>query len=240
MMETARNSVICIIGMHRSGTSCLAGCLEERGLSLGEVANVSANNPRGNKENKQIQTLNEEVLTASGGSWDRPPDRLVWDDSLSQRRDELITFHSENGIRGFKDPRTTITLPFWLQALPSMRLVATFRHPGAVAASLMKRKHLRPAIPPLELWRHYNQALLSLLDQMDIPLLCFDWPADTYVHAVEKIAGYLGLNSGPGFAFDFFDEQIRNHELTELEDGILGNQVTAIYSELVERSDAWR
>ena len=30
-------AVICILGMHRSGTSSLAGCLQEAGLELGDV-----------------------------------------------------------------------------------------------------------------------------------------------------------------------------------------------------------
>ena len=28
---------VAVIGMHRSGTSCLAGCLEDLGLNLGDV-----------------------------------------------------------------------------------------------------------------------------------------------------------------------------------------------------------
>jgi len=31
---------ILILGMHRSGTSCLAGCLEEAGLYLGDVTKI--------------------------------------------------------------------------------------------------------------------------------------------------------------------------------------------------------
>lgn len=239
-MEPVRNSTICVLGMHRSGTSCLAGCLEERGLYLGDVANASANNPKGNKENKRIWVLNEEVLAASGGAWDRPPPRLTWNDTLRQRRDKIIASYRSRDIWGFKDPRTIITLPFWREAIPAVRLVATFRHPVAVASSLMNRPGLRPANPPVQLWARYNRTLLNLLEHFEIPLVCFDWPADTYVCAVAKMAKYLGLQHGPASSFDYFDNQIRTGVSVESEDATLGDEVGSIYNALLERSDAWR
>jgi len=42
---------VAILGMHRSGTSCLAGSLQELGLYLGEVYDQNPHNPRGNREN---------------------------------------------------------------------------------------------------------------------------------------------------------------------------------------------
>jgi len=43
---------ILILGMHRSGTSCLAGCLEEAGLYLGDVNLKAGFNKKGNRENR--------------------------------------------------------------------------------------------------------------------------------------------------------------------------------------------
>jgi len=97
--------------MHRSGTSCLAGCLEERGLYLGEVANASKNNAKGIKENIQHRAINDDVLAMSGGSWDRPPERLGWNNALRERRDNHIANHSACKVWDFKDPRALVTLP---------------------------------------------------------------------------------------------------------------------------------
>ena len=76
-----KGRVVSIVGMHRSGTSCLAGTLEEAGLHLGNVITEAPHNAKGNRENRSIMDLHEELLVHSGGSWDRPPDRLSWSDA---------------------------------------------------------------------------------------------------------------------------------------------------------------
>ena len=101
--------VVCILGMHRNGTSCLAGCLEERGLNLGDVVNTAPHNRKGNQENLELRAINDAVLTQSGGAWDNPPEVLSGDDDLRQRRDRHIAANSSVETWGFKDPRTLLT-----------------------------------------------------------------------------------------------------------------------------------
>lgn len=229
------NSMVCILGMHRSGTSCLAGCLEERGLHLGEVVNAAAHNHKGNKENIQLRAINDDILSLSGGSWDRPPELLIWNDSLRRRRDEHIASYRTCKIWGFKDPRSLLTLPFWLEANPHVRFVGTFRHPCAVAQSLMRRPGLKPAIPALDLWKHYNLKLLEYVAQYQIPLVCFDWPTAAYVYALEKVARYLGLQNKRNTSFLFFEDNLRNNDLGVIEN-IFTEQDEFIYRELVKHS----
>ena len=69
-------TVICILGMHRSGTSSLAGCLQEAMLGLGDVVESAPHNLKGNRENLAIRGLNDDFLAYSNGAWDRPPERL--------------------------------------------------------------------------------------------------------------------------------------------------------------------
>ena len=45
---------VAIVGMHRSGTSCLAGCLEDLGLTLGKVNRAAPHNLKGNNENPRF------------------------------------------------------------------------------------------------------------------------------------------------------------------------------------------
>ena len=199
---------LCVLGMHRSGTSCLTGSLEQAGLFLGEVKRASPNNPKGNRENTALQKLNEAVLVHSGGSWDVVPERIDWTAEHSQARDALIGDFAAHGLPwGFKDPRCLITLPFWRDALPDMRFAATLRHPVPVARSLMRRAKLRPATPPIALWLAYNRRLLDLCRTHDIPLVCFDWPDATYLEGVAMLATRLGL---PHVAPDdpFFDADL--------------------------------
>ncbi|MFD2233067.1 hypothetical protein [Phaeospirillum tilakii] len=84
---------ILILGMHRSGTSCLTGMLEQAGLPLGEVNTVSRHNRKGNRENNEVMRLNDAVLAASGGRWDQPPPALCWDDLHRAERETLPPAH---------------------------------------------------------------------------------------------------------------------------------------------------
>ena len=68
----AQRSVV-ILGMHRSGTSVLAGSLQEAGLVLGDVVTQAPHNKKGNRENRAIMFMQEDLLQSNGGSWDNPP-----------------------------------------------------------------------------------------------------------------------------------------------------------------------
>src|SRR5262245_42923170 len=136
-------SIVAILGMHRSGTSCLAGSLQQRGLNLGTVFTANPHNLKGNRENAEIMALNDEVLGFSDGAWDRPPSTLKWTRAHGERRDAIVDRVTGDGIAsGFKDPRTLLTLPFWQESGAGFRFAGTFRHPALVARSLDARNHM--------------------------------------------------------------------------------------------------
>src|SRR6185503_2312642 len=66
---------ICIAGMHRSGTSMVAGLLQACGLFLGreEELGFDSNNGEPHFENVRFVALNDEILSRLGGSWNNPP-----------------------------------------------------------------------------------------------------------------------------------------------------------------------
>ena len=107
--------VLTVLGMHRSGTSCLAGTLMECGVDFGEVSRKNNFNLKGNNENQQIMDLHEQLLADSGGSWKAPPAQVRWDTAHRQRRDAIIAqFRAKHAARwGFKDPRTLLALDGW-------------------------------------------------------------------------------------------------------------------------------
>src|ERR1700722_1604349 len=125
--------------MHRSGTSCLAGSLEEAGLHLGEVFRVGRHNLKGNRENGRIMALQEDILVHSGGTWNQPPEQECWSDAHRADRDSIVRSYGDVSVWGFKDPRTTLLVDFWREVLPGLRPVGTLRHPQCVAESLQKR-----------------------------------------------------------------------------------------------------
>ncbi len=194
-------TAIIITGMHRSGTSCLAGSLQQNGLYLGKVFEWSSYNLKGNRENELIMNLNDSVLTTSGGSWDHPPEKIVWTNEEAIKRDEIISafVSGSEKIWGFKDPRALFTLPFWKEGIANIRLVASLRHPLLVAKSLHERATAlnngdkMTVTRGIELWESYNKSLLSLSLEENIPIISFDQSKSEYLSCIESLSRHLGL-----------------------------------------------
>lgn len=211
---------VVVLGMHRSGTSCLTGSLSQCGLHLGKVYESAPHNRKGNRESKRIMELNNAVLGYSNGAWDRPPKRLAWNPVHERERDDIIRELREGAQNawGFKDPRAVLTLPFWCEGLQAVRFVGTYRHPAQVARSLHARATM-PLPQGLELWRIYNQRLLEYQAEHLFPLVCFDLPEANYTTAIYRVAAELGLTSDrPTEDGRFFEGSLR-HVMTG-EEGI--------------------
>jgi hypothetical protein len=196
--------------MHRSGTSCLAGSLQERGLFLGQVHESNPYNRKGNRENQTIMDMNDEILLYNNAAWNRPPTRkLIWNDVHSRIREHIISeFNAVNSIFwGFKDPRTLLTLNFWLSGLNEWKFIGAVRHPILVAKSLQSRNGYE-INQGLELWLAYNMRLLYLLKQNAFPVISFDVNPDEYRYKVEMAAKQIGLTDKNLGANDFYDGEL--------------------------------
>ncbi len=185
---------ILILGMHRSGTSCLAGALELCGLHLGDVRRTGVHNAKGYFESRELVQLHEAALQASGGSWASPPEDLALSPTLRLQLARLHSQIAEAQPYGIKDPRTLLLLKEWLEIAPSPpQCVGTFRHPLAVAASL-KRRNGMDLDASLQLWAEYNRRLVDHHKAGAFPIICYDLmhPA-RYRKAVLDVADSLGL-----------------------------------------------
>ncbi|MDH3376346.1 MAG: sulfotransferase [Gammaproteobacteria bacterium] len=197
---------VLVIGMHRSGTSCLTGCLQEAGLELGEVNNQAEFNKKGNKENQAIMRLNDAVLAHNNGSWQQVPISIEWSANDKRRRDLILASYPEDRLWGFKDPRTTITLDGWLEALPNARLVGSVRHPWEVANSLACRNGIQLK-RGLDLWTDYNRQLLRIIKSRPVLLVRFGVDSNEYLRNVRAMCRSLGLRSDVDMRF--FEERYR-------------------------------
>jgi hypothetical protein len=184
---------VAVVGMHRSGTSCLAGCLEDLGLTLGEVNTHAPHNLKGNRENTRLWPVHDAVLTRVGAAWDNPPSEPVaWTrDEIAALRAVLADYDGLPTPWGFKDPRATLLLDGWFEVLPDLRLVGSFRHPVAVAGSLSARNRFEPE-QSFGLWSAYNTAMLRWSDRLEAVI---DYDAPDYEARVRSVAARLGLDS---------------------------------------------
>jgi hypothetical protein len=148
----AQRTCILVLGMHRSGTSALAGLLTKLGCEgPANPMPASKANAKGFFESLVISQFNDELLQTAGSSWDditHFPER--WRDSptaraLLDRAGELL--HSEFGdapLFVLKDPRICRLVPFWTSAIErsgcAVRPIVTIRNPLEVARSMGKKK----------------------------------------------------------------------------------------------------
>ncbi|MFM7136546.1 MAG: sulfotransferase family protein, partial [Planctomycetota bacterium] len=167
--------VVAILGMHRSGTSLLAGTLQQCGLELGDVNTQAPANEKGNRESWLLMALHEDLLRKAGGFWHTPPVRpVIWTRLHEAMRRLFIDEFAGIPLWGFKDPRLLHLLDGWLEVLPELETVGIFRHPLEVAESLRKRTpSLFPGDAAERLWLDHNRRLLAWHDRTGCPLLEF-------------------------------------------------------------------
>ena len=164
-------TVVCIAGMHRSGTSMVARALNLCGLYLGPERDISvtaADNPEGFWENINFVRLNDEILAELGGAWDLPPTlEPGWEKSpkllaLQTRALKLTNQFESADTWGWKDPRNSLTIELWRRLLPNIRVVICLRNPLEVVHSLGKRGYSSASFG-FNLWSTYSQHLLSVV-----------------------------------------------------------------------------
>jgi glycosyltransferase involved in cell wall biosynthesis len=142
-------TIVCVLGMHRSGSSYVAGRIRGLGIDFGDDEELIAGdiyNERGYHENKDLSYLGEEILVAFGGDHIHPPFlESGWEKSLAleplrAKAKYLIDKKFEDSEAwGWKDPRNSLLLPFWKQIVLPTHYIITIRNPLEVAESLLRR-----------------------------------------------------------------------------------------------------
>lgn len=143
-------TALIIAGMHRSGSSALAGTMSKMGLNLGyTLIYRTADNAKGYYENTLVNNLNEKILMDYGYSWDSMElfqweiDQKVIEKYGSEIENIIVEeFHKESPIL-IKDPRLSYLLPIWGYHLTRLgydvKVLIPLRNPYAVVKSIMQR-----------------------------------------------------------------------------------------------------
>ncbi len=138
------NKTIIVLGMHKSGTSLVAGTLHYLGVNMGkELLGATWSNPKGHFENLKFKSENNRILAAAGGTWDNPPRReniLALKNQFSREIKNLINQESSE-LWGWKDPRTTLILDLYLPYLKNSYFIICRRNQEDIIKSLQRRNH---------------------------------------------------------------------------------------------------
>jgi len=163
-----------ITGMHRSGTSLTAAILQSAGVDVGErLLGANESNAKGHFENIDFFEFHKTVLRSQGiddAGWTLTETVEVEQQYIDQAK-ELIAINSKSPYWGWKDPRTTLFLNFWVDLLPEAKFILVYRSPWEVVDSLYRRGGENDTIffshPDLavKLWIHYNQKILNFYDR---------------------------------------------------------------------------
>lgn len=178
-------TALVVLGMHRSGTSCLAGMLAAAGLASAGAAVRNWDNARGHHEALDAVRLNEAVLAHSGGHWLSPPSAVRWSDDHAVARDRLLRDPIAGRPALLKDPRTLLCLPFWRASSVPFQVIGIIRHPLAAARSLEAWRGM-PLATGVALWLAHNRMLAEDRAHHRYPLIDFEGPKDEVVAAVAE------------------------------------------------------
>jgi hypothetical protein len=235
MTGPAPSTVICVLGMHRSGTSCLTGSLQQGGLELGKHHTWNRFNQKGNRENQDIVDFHDRVLADNGGAWDQPPRSLRFTAEHRRSAQAIIDEFEGSQRWGFKDPRTGLVLELWQQLLPQLQYVGIFRHPLAVVASLQNRSAGEMSRDKaLQLWYRYNKILYRQHRRSAFPVMCFDWEAERFHRRLNQIHEELSLRP-LGTDERFYTEGLQNFSADQ--NAGLPWKVRRLYRKLLQISD---
>jgi GT2 family glycosyltransferase len=174
--------------------------LNSCGLELGpksELMPPQADNPEGFWEHLGFVALNDQVLSELGGAWDLPP--AANEDFFNTRLDPLrmkarllVEKFDSASLWGWKDPRNSLTLPFWQQLLPGLKALVVVRNPLEVAHSMRERNGTSYSFG-LRLWEIYNRRLVEAANGKDLLITHYDSFFQQPELELQRITDFIGL-----------------------------------------------
>jgi len=183
--ECLNTTVVVVLGMHRSGTSSVAGTLVRLGGAAPKhLMAPNVDNEKGYCESLVMRDLNDAILAAGGSDWKDwrkfDLDRIVAlkADALQGRaKTALAGEFGGAGLAVMKDPRMCRLMPFWRPVFDdvkwSVRALLPIRSPLEVGWSLGRRDRLTPAYGCLLWLRH---VLDAEAETRGMARAILDWP----------------------------------------------------------------
>jgi hypothetical protein len=204
---TEPKQALFVLGVHRSGTSALAGGLHLLGVNLGD--NLQTGGPPssitpGAFINQDIVLVHDILFRDLGCRWDMVgslPDGWI-DTEAADRAAGKLTRIVERQLLGkdpwaVADPRLCRLMPLWFKVLEPLqiepRLVHLVRHPHEVARSLNARDEMDLFQGHL-FWLVHNRDALRACSERNHVLLTYDQLLADPVTTLQSIATALSID----------------------------------------------
>ena len=196
---------VVVMGMHRSGTSAMAGALRQVGLRFAsQLVAPSKDNPKGHFEDATVLALHERILAELNSSWSdvreldlsAPGVREALAPHVSALGRHLRDQFADSSLFALKDPRLTHLAPLWSEVFDQAQIVPHYvvivRPPQEVAASLATRECFDPALSHVLWTKAYLDAEKNTRGQRRIFISYRNLLADP-VATLERVAEGLEL-----------------------------------------------
>lgn len=238
-IHTKRTALV-VLGMHRSGTSALAGVMGHMGCDLPKDLMAPAEmNAKGFFESDGITELNEELLASAGQTWfSFPPFPQEWFRSpkatefTERAAEQILDSFGRSHLYVVKDPRICRLLPLWLSALDRAgsdpRFVCIHRNPLDVAASLQRWANYEPVYGMMLWLRHVLEAEAASRGIRRV-FVSYEQLMSDWAGTVREIGKGLELNwprpvdSVAPAVQDFLSESLRHFHKSSAEALHIGN-----------------
>lgn len=223
-----------IMGMHRSGTSCLARCLNLAGVDLGRDGSTDPDRRvlNGKWEATDLVWINDSILSLSGGSWDNPPEQIRWSVRHQWQARRFLWTYNQCPVAAIKDPRAVLTYPFWELILPPHAIIVCFRHPVNVALSLQAREGW-DLEKGTSLWHAYNERLLQhIAGRSRVYWYDFENGLEATAGVLQRICHDFSLGRSEE-ALSNYNGSLHHHRLTSYR---LPKRTHQLYETLLERA----
>ncbi len=206
MGVSEKSKAICILGMHRSGTSAIARAINLLDVYLGEekdICNASFDNPEGFWEQLGIRDFHDSLLNEFVKAWDTvTPLNAGWDEAAEVQpfKDQLLPLIGRlfggRPLWGWKEPRTCLLLPLWKSLLGDLKTELTclfvVRSPLDVAESLRKRNGFSLK-KSYGIWFNYNISALRAVSDVPTVFVHYDRFLENWERELRRCAQGLGI-----------------------------------------------
>ncbi len=219
IMESGTSpKAICVLGMHRSGTSVFSRAINLMGAYLGEPSDLLSptdenreefkrmhpDNPVGFWEHLSIMDLHDRLLARLDSRWDTTvPLPRGWhlSEDVAAYRAELVELvkvnFSGHQLWAWKDPRTSILLALWKDVLLELGVelacVFVVRNPLDVARSLGQRNGFSHD-KGFGVWFNYHMAALPEIVDIPTAFVSYDNLLADWEEALGACTARLGID----------------------------------------------
>lgn len=200
-----------VIGLHRSGTSTVAGILHKLGVSMGEVLlKPQKSNPKGFYEDVEFLNIHQQILP----KWKE--DIINLDLEYIAAYKELISHREKKNIWGVKDPRFCFIFDLFEECLDpttELNVINVHRDLPSVAKSMSARQFDFPVAEALKLCKELQSSKEKFLDKSRGKIITIDYNMliRNKEKEIKKIADFsdLPLNEN---AVGFVDFNLAHHK----------------------------